>query len=186
MERSIHIILSEIEDMFEGEEITKIDDETLNWLHQLVSEAAKLNKDAEKLDLKKQKALRESNTLMRRIVDSHGIKYDSDRQAVGISKDDVIYIGEKERVMNNPSADPSDEDEIRGKVTKYERRKYNELIDNFNFLNNKMMIHNKKIVANENNLVNFENNVLKDKEYSKDKDYLVVFSKTGKVVLCRR
>ncbi|AEO93334.1 gp63 [Bacillus phage G] len=186
MEKSIHIILSEIENGFEGEEITTLDKETLGRLYQLVVESEKLNKFAEKFDIKKQKALRESNKLMRRIIDSHGIKYDKDTQAVGISDDDVIYIGEKERVINSPSADPLDTDELKGKITKYERRKYNELIDQFNYLNNQAMDHNKKVVANENNLIDFERKTLQGKEYSRENDYLVIFSKNGKVVLCRR
>lgn len=186
MEKSIHIILSEVDVDFKGEEITIVDNEQLNRLQQLVLESEKLSKSAEKFDAKKQQALRAANKLMRRIVNSHGIEYDTDTKAVGIAKDDVIYIGEKERVINNPISDPEENDEIRGKITKYERRKYNELLESFAYLNNKASEHNLRVVANENNLIDFENRVLEGKEYSKTNDYLVVYVKTGKVVLCKR
>lgn len=186
MEKSIHIILSEVEDNFQGEEVGQINGEDLSWLEDLVIESESLNRNAEKFDAKKDKALRHANKLMRRIIVSHGIKYDPDKQAVGISEKDVIYIGEKERVMNNSSADPIDGDEIKGTITTQEKRKYGEMLETFKYLNERALEHNKQVIANENNLSRFEKQYLEGKEYSKDDDYLVVFSKTGKVVLCKK
>jgi len=186
MEKSIHIILSEIEDNFEGEEVGLVGEEQLQWLRTLVVESERLNRKAEKFSSKKEQALRHANKLMRRVVDSHGIKYDAEKHAIGIAQDDTIYIGEKERVMNNPSADPIEDDEIRGKITKQERRKYNELLENFAFLNERAIEHNKEVITNENNLINFEEKMLSEKEYSKEDDYLVVFSKSRRVVLCKK
>lgn len=186
MEKSIHIILSEIEGNFEGEELGFIDDQLLSSLHKLVLESEKLNKTAEKISSKKEQALRHSNKLMKRIIESHRVQYDLENESVGISDEDVIYVGEKERIINNPNADPSNEDIIKGKLTKYERRKYSELLDTFKYLNEKANEHNYNVLTNENNLIDFENKFLADKEYSKEDDYLVVFSKTKKIVLCRR
>lgn len=186
MEKSIHIVLIDTEDHFDGEFITTISEDNIKNLTEIVIEYEKLNKKVEKLREKRQQALRKANKLMKRIIASHGIQYDQEKQAVGISKQDIIYVGEKKRVTAEPDADPQENDIIKGKVTKYERRKYNELLETFKYINEQIKLHNEMVQANENKLIAFEKSVLKDKKYSRENDVLVVSSINGNVFLCSK
>ena len=92
----------------------------------------------------------------------------------------------KKRVTAEPDADPQKNDIIKGKVTKYERRKYNELLETFKYINEQIKLHNEMVQANENKLIAFEKSVLKDKKYSRENDVLVVSSINGNVFLCSK
>lgn len=186
MEKSIQIVLSEIESNFEGELVCSIDEPAIIELRQLILESENLNRAAEKIIAKKEQALRRSNLLMRRIIESRKIEFNVETEAVGLSQNNELYVGEKERVSSDPGAPPSNEDSIRGNITKQERRKYDELLENFDFLNKKANIHNEKVIETENGLIEFENKVLVDKEYSKEDNYLIVLNKSKKVFLCKK
>jgi hypothetical protein len=186
MKESIYILLIDSDKEIAGEEVGIVTKDEINHLSTLVAESEKLSGRAKKLRDKSDKVKRHANKLLHRIVNSHGITY-KENQAVGIAKEtDVLYIGELERIVANPEAEPIPSDVIVGSITKYERRKHNELTDSYNYLANMVQEHNELVKENENNLIAFEEKILHDKEYDKENQYLAVYSKTGKILLANQ
>lgn len=184
MSKPIDIIFADDRVLYEGEEITVVSKESLIYLDAIIKEGEDINKKADKIIHNREKAKRHANKFMKRIVDSHNIQYNDEKQAVAVSDSDVLYIGDKSRLQLDPSSEPVDGDIVKGKITKSERRKYNEVLNNFEFINNKIKQHNSLVSDNQSKLLQFEQDVLIDKEYDKEKSYLVVFKETGKVMLC--
>lgn len=183
-EQSIYIVLTDAKQEVDGEKVAVVDQETIAKLRTLVNDSESLGRKANKLRDKTEQAKRHARKLLDRIVASHGVKLNTNKEAVGVSKaDDIIYVGEKDRIIENPELPPAVGDRIVGKLLKYERRKYNELLDRYNFLANRIEEHNQSVRTNEDSLIAFENTVLTDKEYNKENQYLVVSEITGKVYL---
>lgn len=187
MEKSIYIVLMDLKNELQGEKIEKIcsiSKEKVDFLKELLKQNEKLEKNAKKLREKTEQIKRQSRKFLNRVIMSHGISYSKATQAVGISKeDDIIYIGDRKRVIENPENPPLPGDKIVGKLTKYERRKYNELLEQYNYLANKIDEHNNHVHQNEKQLIEFEKSVLKNKIYNKDNQYLVVSTINGNVYL---
>lgn len=183
IEQSIYIVLADTEVDVEGEKVGVVSQEGIDRLKTLVFESESLSRKANKLRDKTEQAKRQARKLLDRIVVGHGVKI-SNKEAVGVSKaDDIIYVGDKDRIIANPELPPAVGDRIVGKLLKYERRKYNELLEKYNYIAGKIEDHNQLVQVNENSLIAFENTILSDKEYDKEKQYLVVSTVTGKVYL---
>lgn len=184
MEQSIYIVLTDTPGELEGEKVAVVNQETIDKLKALVLESEGLGRKADKLRSKAEQAKRHARKLLDRIVASHNVKLDNNKQAVGVSKEtDEIYVGEKDRIIADPEVNPGFGDKVVGKITKQERRKYNELLDKYNYVAGRISEHNTFVQTNENNLIAFENTVLSDKDYDKEKQYLLVSTITGKVYL---
>ncbi|MNV27342.1 hypothetical protein D3C71_1184900 [compost metagenome] len=181
-ENSIHIILADYEPK-DGQVIGVVDKEVVEELTSLAREREKMHRIAEKLRNKNDQALRHANRLMLRIIKSHGIKYNEKTEAVGISNSDLIYVGPKERIKKNAIAEPQSTDKVKATLTKPERRKYDELLGNYEFINKRIIDHNSAVQANEAKLISFEQSILVDKEYNREKQELIVAT-TGRVFLC--
>lgn len=185
MEQSILVVLVDKVNNEDAEQVSTVNQESINSLHKLVTESQHLIRKAQKLRDKSDQIKRHANKLLKRIVMSHGINYGED-QAVGVSRiDDILFIGERESIVSSPERPPTDSDIIVGKLTKYERRKYDELTQQYVYLSDKINEHNELVNKNESKLISFEREVLKDKEYSKEEDNLLVCSTTGKVFLLK-
>lgn len=188
MEKSIDIMLANTNKGFEDKIIKTlgvIDQADVNLLNNLVDESIGYDKQFKRINDKKNQAIRHAQRLMRRIIASHGVKYDEETQAVGVSKGDLIYVGDKDRVSANPDAEPLEVDLVKAKITKAERRKYNELIDGFKWINEKIAKHNQNVEDNENKLIAFEKSVLNGVDYDKEKQSLLVLT-NGVVYICNK
>lgn len=182
-EKSIYIALTHTHLEIDGEYVKTVSEDEIQKLKKQVYESEKLMKVANKLREKSEQSKRSAQKLLNRITMSHGITYRKD-EAVGISKEDgTLYVGLKSRVTQNPELPPKDGDRIIGKITKYERRKYDELLEAYTNLAIKIDQHNQVVQENEYKLIEFEKSMLSEKEYDKEKQYLVVSSATGKVYL---
>jgi hypothetical protein len=185
IEQSIFIVLTDDVSQFQGKNVATIDKEKIAHLNQLVNTSESLNRLAQKLTGKREQMYRHSQKLMRQVIQSHRIPVNFETEAVGISKaTDEIYVGPKDEVANDPAGEPKEGYLIKGKVTKYERRKYDELLINFDKLNMTITTHNVKVVTNENAMIEFEKEVLANEEYDRKANILVVSSVTGEVLLC--
>lgn len=183
--RSIDIVLTDNNVKVDGKQIGVVSEEVLQELNAIVNESEKYDREAEKLRVKNEKALRSANKLMKRIIISHGIEFDYETQAVGVAKSDTIYIGPKDRVKEAPDAEPQEGDIVVGTLLKYERRKYNEHLGNYEYLKRTVEDHNKKVFENEEKLISFEQQILVNTQYDSEKNFLAVYP-TGKVFLCNR
>lgn len=185
MDQSIHIILSDVEPK-NGKLIKIVDKEVVTELENLAREREQLHRIAIKLQGKNDQARRHGQKLMWRFIKSHGVIYNEETEAVGVSNSNIIYVGPKDRVSQNPNAEPHASDRIKTNITKYERRKYNELLASYQYINEKIVAHNLAVEANELKLIGFEMNILENQEYDKEKQALLISSKSGKVFLIER
>lgn len=180
--RSIDIILVADHTKVEGKQIGVITHEVLTHLNNIVNENEKYNREADKLRVKNEQALRSANKLMKRIITTHGAKFDYETEALGVSKTDVLYIGPKDRIKEAPDAEPQEGDVVIGSLMKYERRKYDELLSHYEYLKGKIQAHNQNILNNEDKLYTFEKQILVNDEYDPQTNFLAIYP-NGKVFL---
>lgn len=180
--RSIDIILVADHTKIEGTQVGVITHEVLTQLNKIVNENEKSNRESEKLRVKNEQALRAANKLMKRIITTHGITFNYETEALGVSKTDVLYIGPKDRVKEAPDAEPQEGDVVVGTLMKYERRKYDELLSQYEYLKDRIQKHNQNILNNEDKLLTFENQILTNIEYDQEANFLAVYP-NGKVFL---
>lgn len=186
MEQSINIILLDNVDDMAGEKVTVLNEVTVKNLRTLVGESERLGRIAERLREKTKKVKRHAKKYLETVIRAHNIKH-SENEAVGLYlADNVIYIGDKERITKNSESKPLANDRIVGSLLKHELRKYNELLDNYNYISSKIDEHNIFVASNEASLIDFEKSVLKEREYDKEKQVLVVAFRNGKVFLVNK
>lgn len=185
MER-LEIVFLNKGDKTKGEALNKISKKTIASIEKIFKENEFLKIDAGKLQQKSEKLKRESNKLTERIIKTHNIKLEGEN-SLGISKSDILYVANKERLDLQPDAEPQEGDLIVGKLLKYERRKYDEIMEKYDQLKLKVKEHNAKVYLNEDFLYKLEEDLFKDLDIEKNykTDYVGIFS-TGKTILCKR
>jgi hypothetical protein len=185
--KSIDIMLTNKENIFQEHQgvqfLGAVDEYTIDGLIQTAQEREKLSKRGQKLEAKRAKATRHARRLIERFAKSRQIQYDAKTQGIGISKDDVIYVGNRERLKADPTVDPQEDDIVKGKLTKTEKRLYEQSVKGYGYLSELINNYMNDLTATEIKLVSFEKNILKDKEYSVDNNYLIVSLIDGKVYL---
>lgn len=185
--KSIDIMLTNKENIFQEHQgvqfLGAVDEYTIDGLIQTAQEREKLSRRGQKLEAKRAKATRHARRLIEQFAKSRQIQYDVRTQGIGISKDDVIYVGSRERLKADPTVDPQEDDIVKGKLTKSEKRIYEQSIKSYGYLSELINDYMNDLTSTEIKLVSFEKSILKDKEYSVDNNYLIVSLIDGKVYL---
>ncbi len=186
MERKTLDIMLTNKDEIQGNILCVIDEEVLDDLLKTSYEREKLYKRSLKLNEKKAKTVRHAQKLINQFANSRQITYDRENQAIGIYQGEIVYIVSLERLKNDPTVEPLETDEVRGKLTKSEKRLYQKTLSGYAFLNNQINDYLNDLTNNEIKLISFQTNVLKEKEYSVKNNYLIVSTVDGKVYLATK
>jgi hypothetical protein len=181
MEKTLDILLTDKDD-FVGELLCIVEDNVVEQLIDASREREKLSRRSEKLDLKKGKIIRGAKKTIQQFANSRQIKIDEEKQTIGIHEGKTIYIGDKERLKNDFTVEPIEEDIVKGTLTKSEQRLYSTMLKSYEYINIEIGKYMNDLSNNEMKIVSFEKNILKDKEYS-SKNYIVVSLTDGKVYL---
>lgn len=186
MERkTLDIMLTNKEDI-EGELLCLVDDEVLDKLLETSRERDKLAKRSEKLNVKKAQTTRYARKLINQFGNSRQMKYDERTHAIGIYEGETIYLGSKERLQSDPTVAPIEGDIVRGKLTKSEKRLYQNSLTGYANLTKNIDEYIADLTNSEMKLIQFQQSVLKERECNIKTDYLTVSLVDGKVYLCKK
>lgn len=187
--KSIDIVLTS-KDNYKNEHLIvdflgALDESVINELINISNDRIRLSKLGNKLQMKKNKAIRQARKIVNQFAKSRQIEYDEKTKAIGITKDDIIYVGDKDKLKENPTVEPDENDVIKGKLTKSEKKLYVQSIEGYVYINNQIVNYMSELNESEVKLISFEKSLLKDKEYSIDSHYLLVSLVDGKTYLCK-
>lgn len=163
-----------------------VDEKVINELISISNDRLKLAKRGEKLNEKRAKSSRHARKLVNQFANSRGIQYDVKKEAIGITKEYVVYVGNRERLKEDPTVNPEENDVVKGVLTKSEKRIYEESIKGYGYLNQQIMNYMNDLTASEAKLISFEKQLVQDKECDVENQYLLVSLIDGKVYLCQK
>jgi hypothetical protein len=181
--KTLDIVLTN-RDNIEGEVLCIVEQEVVQELVSLSKERENLAKRSEKLNNRRWQVVRYARKRINQFAKSRQIAYNEKTHAIGIYDNDIIYVGDLDRLKLNPTLAPEETDEIRGRLTKIEKRLYSEVLQNYVNLNTDIEKYIGEITKNEHNFMMFEKKILKDKEYHFNKHFLTISVVDGKVYLC--
>ncbi len=183
--RTLDIMLTNKEGI-EGEVLCVVEEEVLEQLMETSRERDKLAKRSEKLNMKKSQTMRYARKLINQFGNSRQMKYDERTHAIGIYEGETIYLGSKERLQSDPTVAPIEGDIVRGKLTKSEKRLYQDSLTGYANLTKQIDEYIADLTNSEMKLIQFQQSVLKDREYNVKIDYLTVSLVDGKIYLCKK
>ncbi len=186
MERKTLDIMLTNKESIEGEVLGLLNEEVLDKLLETSKERDVLAKRSEKLNLKKGKTVRHARKLINQFARSRQMEYDERTHAVGIYDGETIYLGSKERLQSDPTVEPIEGDTVRGKLTKSEKRLYQDSLMGYANLTKDIDGYIADLTNSEMKLIQFQQSILKDRECNVKTDYLTVSLVDGKVYFCKK